>query len=358
MPRLITIDPVADARWDALVVAHPQATVYHLGDFAEILHCCYGFEPCYIGLEDARGRLVAGMPLMRTRGLYRGVRVVSLPLARFGGPLAASADQAATLLRSACELARETGTGLVMRSPQMGYEELVPELRAIGEYPSWVAQLPSDPEELRAGWRKRLRDCVDQSERGGLTVRDAAGEPDLRRFYRLYVSTMRRHGVLPRPYRQMALPWRILGRSGRVKVLLVERDGELLAAGLFHTFGHAMEARFVGSDPRHHPKRPNHALYWHALRWAIAQGYERFDFGGGGGSLAEFKRRWGAEPVPAAKYVQASATELASQADAQPEAGRSRAGRYPTAFLWRRFPAALAPLAGSVVYRYLADPAR
>jgi CelD/BcsL family acetyltransferase involved in cellulose biosynthesis len=156
----------------------------------------------------------------------------------------------------------------------------------------------------------------------------------------------------------MALPWRILGRSGRVKVLLVERDGELLAAGLFHTFGHAMEARFVGSDPRHHPKRPNHALYWHALRWAIAQGYERFDFGGGGGSLAEFKRRWGAEPVPAAKYVQASATELASQADAQPEAGRSRAGRYPTAFLWRRFPAALAPLAGSVVYRYLADPAR
>lgn len=357
MPRLITIDPVADPRWDELVVAHPQASVYHLGDFAEILHRCYGFEPCYLGLEDAQGSLVAGMPLMRTRGLYRGARLVSLPLAPRGGPLAANVEEAAILLRSACERAREAGTRLVMRSPEMGYEELVPELRAIGEYPFWVAQLPSDPEQLRARWRKRLRECVDQSERGGLTVRDAAGEPDLRRFYRLYVSTMRRHGVLPRPYRQMALPWRMLGRSGHAKVLLVEHDGALLAAGLFHMLGRVMEARFVGSDPRQHPKRPNHALYWHALRWAIAQGYERFDFGGGGGSLADFKRRWGAEPVPAVKYVQALASD-ASHADAQTEAGRSRAGRYPTAFLWRRCPAALAPLAGRVVYRYLADPSR
>jgi predicted N-acyltransferase len=356
MRRLVTIDPVGDPRWDALAAAHPKATVYHLGDFAEILHRCYGFKPCYHGLEDDQGRLVAGMPLMQTRGLYRGNRLVSLPLAACGGPLATTAEEATILLRSACEIAHAAGTRLIVRTPAMGYEELVPELHAFSEYPYWVVQLPAHADELRTTWRSSLRQNVVQSEASGLTVRDAEDEHDLRRFYRLYVRTMRRHGVLPRPYHQMLLPWKLLGRRGRAKVLLVEHDRVLLAAGFFHMLGGVMEARFVASDPRHHPKRPNHALYWDALRWAIAERYDRFNFGRVGGTLAAFKRGWGAEPVPSAKYVQTSTADEASRARAQIEANPSPAAR--RAFLYRRCPSALAPLAGAVAYRYLADPAR
>jgi CelD/BcsL family acetyltransferase involved in cellulose biosynthesis len=133
----------------------------------------------------------------------------------------------------------------------------------------------------------------------------------------------------------------------------VERKGLLLAGGLFHTLGRLTEARFVASDPRHHPKRPNHALYWHLLQWAIAHEHERFDFGGGRGSLARFKQRWGADPVRTIKYVQASNGQTRRL---QPGADRSHADQH--AFLWRRFPTALAPLAGRFVYRYTADPAR
>jgi hypothetical protein len=293
---------------------------------------------------------------MQTRGLYRGTRLVSLPLAACGGPLTATAEEATILLRSACEIAHDARTQLIVRTPAMGYEELVPELHAFTEYPYWVVQLPAHADELRAMWRSSLRQNVVQSEASSLTVRDAEDEHDLRRFYQLYVRTMRRHGVLPRPYHQMLLPWELLGPRGHAKVLLVEHDGELLAAGFFHMLGGVMEARFVASDPRHHPKRPNHALYWHALQWAVAQRYDRFNFGRGGGSLAAFKRGWGAEPVPSAKYVQTSAADAASRARAQIETNPTRATR--RAFLYRRFPSALAPLAGAVAYRYLADPGR
>jgi predicted N-acyltransferase len=354
MSQVIAIDPVTDPRWDELVVGHPDANVYDLGDFAEILHRCYGFKPCYLGLEDARGNLVAGLPLMRTHGLYRGTRLVSLPLAPRAGPLASNTEEAAILLRTACDLARQAGTHLVMRSRRTGYEQLVPELQVFDEYPCWVVKLPSDPDQLRALWRKRVRECVKQSEKNGLTVRDAVDEPDLRRFYRLYVRTMRRHGRPPRPYRQVTLPVQMLGPVGRAKLLLVEREGVLLAGGLFHAFGRVMEARLVASDPRHHPKRPNHALYSQALRWAVAQGHETFDFGGGGGTLAQFKRGWGTEPVPSMRYVQTSGAQ--STARTQSADDRKRADRH--AFLWRRFPTALAPLAGHVVYRYTADPSR
>jgi lipid II:glycine glycyltransferase (peptidoglycan interpeptide bridge formation enzyme) len=354
MPTLIEIDPTTDARWDELVAGHPQAVVYQLSDFAEILHRCYGFEASYIGLEDDQGRLIAGLPLMQTRGLYRGARVVSLPLAPRAGPITATDEDAAILLRAACARASELRASFVMRSWQGQYQELVPELVPVGRFPSWVVRLPADPDELRRRWRASLRQNVDQSAAFGLSIRDAENERDLRRFYRLYVLAMKRHGAAARPFSQIRLSWRLLGRSGHIKVLLAERKGTALAGALLHLIGKTVELRYVGSDARHHAQRPNHALYWNVQRWAIENGYETFDMGGGDGSLAAFKRGWGAEPVPWTKYAQHPAADGLRQSDDAP----ATADRHPTAFLWRRFPAPLASAAGAVLYRYLADPSR
>ncbi|MCG8604723.1 GNAT family N-acetyltransferase, partial [bacterium] len=43
----------------------------------------------------------------------------------------------------------------------------------------------------------------------------------------------------------------------------------------------------------------NNALYWHAIKYACEQGFERFDFGRStvGCGTYKFKEQWGAKPI-------------------------------------------------------------
>ncbi|HEX6654942.1 MAG TPA: GNAT family N-acetyltransferase, partial [Candidatus Limnocylindria bacterium] len=59
--------------------------------------------------------------------------------------------------------------------------------------------------------------------------------------------------------------------------------------------------KFGASDAGAWSLRPNHLLFWDAIRSACEEGYATFDFGrtdAGQDSLAAFKRSWGATEEP------------------------------------------------------------
>jgi hypothetical protein len=362
---MATVAPInpADPRWDRFVKGNERATVYQLGAWPRILHAAYGFTPACLALEQG-GELHGVLPLMRSRGLLSGRRLRSLPVLPAAGPLATTVEGEAELLRAACEMAESGGArALTLLSRSGGYADRVPGLTAQPKHPTWIVPLPSDPEELRAAWRKgskNLHRSLNKAEKSGVSVREGGSEADLRAFYRLYMATMKAHHSLPRSYRQLAKARELLG-PGVFRVFLAEHGGEAIAGGVFHTFRDSIDLLYNGSDPAQLDLRPNHALYWHVIRWGIENGYRRFDFGEAKADspLERFKAQWSSERVPEWRYdyvVDASAARadaLRHAGDRMGRAGGASRREELIARVWDRAPLPVTRLAGGLAYRFL-----
>jgi Acetyltransferase (GNAT) domain len=363
--RLVEVDaPDSDPRWDEFVRRHPLATANHLGAWARILAQAYGFQPAYRALEDDSGAIVGVMPLVYARGLVSGPRMSSLPALRWAGPLAETREQEAKLLAASCELVR-TGKArrLQVVSVSGGHEGIVAGLGVDPQSPSWRLALPGDPDQYRRNLKKRSKGCfydVKKSWSAGVTVREARSGDDLRTFYRFYLQTMRGHRALPRPYKKMSLARELLGPD-IFRLTIAELDGVPVAGLLCHVFNGMVEAMYQASDERYLNVHPNHALYDHAIRTAIEQGLDHFDFGGSWPqeSLASFKRRWGAEPLERFVYVYPAAGEseegsrgAASNALIRAQARIFEGGRALT-WTWNRVPLPVTRLIGELVWKYV-----
>jgi CelD/BcsL family acetyltransferase involved in cellulose biosynthesis len=362
--RITQIDPVADPRWDRFVSGHPRAGAYHLGAWAEVLAAAYRFEPAYLALEGPDRELRGALPLMRTRGLVTGRRLRSLPVVPPAGPLASSdsGEDLAALLRAACRLTDERGSIWTLHAREAGHERLCRELRPVPKHPTWVIELPADIDEMRRGWKKtsnNLFRSLAKSERAGVTVREGTAESDLRAFYRLYLQTMRRRTTLPRLYRQLAKDRELLGPSGAFRLFVAEHDGDVVAGGIYHSFGGTLDLLYNGSDDSRLDVRPNHALYWYAIQWAAANGHEEVDLGHGrpGSSLARFKAQWGAAEVPEYRYDYVPGADAGDGEDgatrSRPRVLEGRGSQGPVERIWPRLPLAATRLAATIAYRHL-----
>jgi hypothetical protein len=354
--RAIRIDP-ADPRWDTYVRAHPRWTVYQLGAWAAILGSSYRFQPRYLALEDGDGALRGVLPLLYKKGLMSDARLRSLPVFPAGGPLGDSRQDEVALIEAARAAAvADDVQALAVISPE-DYAGELDGFVADSLPPRWVVSVGEDPDALRAAWRKtsnNLFRSLKKADKAGFEFRAADGDRDLRRFYRLYLHTMRKHRTLPRSLRQLRLTRDLLD-PGEFRLFVVERDGRLAAGGVFHVFRDTVELIYNGSDDALLDLRPNHALYWAVIRWCAEHGYRAFDFGEASPttSLGRFKSQW-ADPVPNHRYTwRAGAEPSRAESMAAASYAVEQGGGGLVARVWQRTPVQLTRLGAAVAYRYL-----
>jgi hypothetical protein len=355
----VSIDALTDPRWDAFVESHEAAGAYHLAGWARILERSYGFKPRYLALE-AGDRLEGVLPIVSSFGLMHRRRLRSLPIVGSANPLATSEAGARALLEAGCRLREELRARVwTLRSRDSGYEQLVPEVRLAQRFQTLVARLPGDADELRASWKKTQNNLwrnLKKAEKN-VTVRDATDDADLRRFHALYAETMRRHRSLPRSLRLFRLTRDLLSPKGYYKLVVAEHEGNVVAGGTFNTFNGTVDLVYNASSTAHLDLRPNHAVYWYAIRWGIENGFHSYNMGQApaGGSLEGFKRQWGGEPSTRYDYraggEPAVAAEALRTASNELDAGERRESVLARA--WDRTPLALTRLAGELAYRFL-----
>jgi hypothetical protein len=369
------IEPTPGPEWDAFIersgarVAH----AYHLTAWQAVHRRAYGREPIYLGARGADGEFVGALPLVVNGGALRGLAASLKPGARSGGggrrlstvirggPLGSDLKARGELLASACGIVDERGFGdLTIETDVPGCEALVPGLQAAPDSPAWLTPLPTDPDELLKAWRKQSRNLwrnLAKARDRGVVVRPVRSRMDLWRFYRQYVLAMRRHRSVPRSWLEVRWAHRRLAPSGRCGAWLGEYRGEVVAGVMFLSVGDSIELLYGGSDPRASDVRPMHAVYWHAIEWAIGNGKKVIDWGTAPveSSLGNFKRQWGAEPVESFRYTylpggkagQASRAQTRKQeAPAHGEAGASDTA-------WDRIPVDVLGAAATIAHRVL-----
>jgi CelD/BcsL family acetyltransferase involved in cellulose biosynthesis len=357
--RVVETDPFTDPRWESFVAGHPDAILYQHPRWLEVLQSAYGYELIPLAYEEPGGELGGVLPLLRTRGLFTGRRLSSLPHTPVAGPLASSDAAMSALLSAAVDRVRADGrTRLQLKVREPTLDGIVHGLSGVAWEPSYVLDLPDDSEHLRFGNTRnhgRIKWAVNKAGRLHVTARTAETEADLSAWYGLYLETMREHAVPPRPYRFFVSAWRTLAPHGQIRLLLAERtegsQTQLLAGSLFLLFGSTVFYAFTGGSREHLWLRPNDLIQWHAIHDAAKEGFDRFDFGEVGrndAGLADFKSKWGAVARPLYRYYYPAGVG----AEESWAGGRLEPLRRPAMTAWKRLPLRVTAVVGGWIYRY------
>jgi CelD/BcsL family acetyltransferase involved in cellulose biosynthesis len=294
----VTVLEMTDPRWAEFVETHPAATPFHHPDWTREVAGCYGFRGFALVTRDATGAIRAGLPVVEVRHLHSGPKWVSLPYTDYCPPLVSKEQDEGQLVAALQQASRAAGVRRVeIRAPVAGGSAAGP--AALRH----VLALSRDPAEIYAGFhRSQVQRNIRRAEREGLTVRRATGPYDLADiFYRLHLRTRRRQGVPVQPRRFFRLLWENVIATGLGSVLIAEVSAQPIAAAVFLAWNETVIYKFGASDASSWSLRPNHLLFWHAIRAACEQGRRWFDFGRtdiGQEGLRNFKLSWGAVEEP------------------------------------------------------------
>ena len=338
---------LADPRWGRFVESSAGATPFHHPDWAKLVADCYGFKAFAVAVTGTSGEILAGLPMVEVRLPFRGARWVSLPFTDQVSPLLGPGGDGPGLAAALALAIRAAG----VREAEVRGD--LPGAEATG----WPAvrhllELQADPQAVYAGFHpSQVKRSIKRAEREGLSVRTGSRPEDLTEiFYGLHLRTRRRQGVPIQPKRFFGLLWERIIAPGMGSVLVVETPaGDPIAAAVFVGWNGTVVYKFGASDESSWSLRPNHLLFWHAIRTACERGDRWFDFGrtdAGHDGLSAFKRSWGAREEPLVYHAVGGGAGRSGQPG-------GRASRVLAAVI-RRSPAIVCRTTGELLYRFAA----
>ena len=291
-------------RWDAFVGAADDATFFHRAAWRDIIEHELGHRAHYLYAERD-GAISAILPLVEIRSRLFGHALISTPFCVYGGVVATDADSAASLTRSAAELAdklrvdylelrnrKPDSTGWPVKDLYVGFRKPISEDHDVN--------LKAIPRKQRAMVRKGIA--------AGL---EAHCGNDIDAFYRVYAESVRNLGTPVLPRRWYARLQQTFG--GDCEVTVVTHEGEPMAAVMSFYFRDEVHPYYGGSVWQGRDVAANDFMYWSVMQRAADRGARLFDFGRSKQDTGSyhFKKHWGFQPesLPYAYHL-VRATEI------------------------------------------------
>jgi lipid II:glycine glycyltransferase (peptidoglycan interpeptide bridge formation enzyme) len=280
------LSSAVSAEWDRLVDNLPGTDVTQHVAWGRVRQMA-GFESSFL-LAYRGSSLVGGAQLFRRRlPLVGGIGY--LPY----GPLIFSLAQRDHVRAALCAALRDLpalGLRALFIQPPDGGEEISDELLALGFRHSVAGIAPrstlridltrSDG-ELYGALGKKLRRWTRRWPEHGVHVRQG-DQADLPALARLLEQTAARQGFEPLSLPYLRRLYSELAPTGHGRLFVAEINGKPVAASLMTACGGVLKSRISGFDCCRSTAelRAPAAVRWTAIKWAKANGFRYFDFGG------------------------------------------------------------------------------
>ena len=339
--RLALDDAGTAARWDAFVLACPEATFFHRAGWQRVLHQVYRHVTFFLYAEQD-GRIVGVLPLAQVKSLLFGHALVGLPFTVYGGVAATEPAAVQALEDEAQRLARQLGAEhLELRNVQRRHADwplqdlYVTFRKAI--LPDEAANMLAIPRKQRAMVRKgikhELRSEID---------------PGVDRFFAMFADNVHRHGTPAMPLRWFQALRQEFGDDCEV-LTVVTAEGRPVSSVMSFYFRDEVLPYYAGDDEAARDLAANDFKYWELMRRACARGLKLFDFGRSkqGTGPCAFKKNWGFEPTPL-QYEY-----CLYKRDSVPQNNPNNAKYRLLIGVWRRLPIGVANWLGPFVVRNL-----
>lgn len=289
--NLIILDE-PEKKWDEFVSTHSDL-VFHTSLWGKVLKKAYGCELRYLVLDD-NGEWLLAIP-----GMFTG-RLLKLwySLVPYGGFIG-KREYISTLMELLMEDIRKHKIDRIqIVDPYIRGKEEFPEFNAV-ESVRHVLDLSDKTEEvLWKSYKPNLRWSIKSALKRGLSVEKIKDINQVKVFYELYLSSMKRNKAIVRyPLKLFELIYSYMS-EGQRDILFV-KNGDKAIAGIFIIYSNRIAHDFHNDSlTQYLSYRPNDLLIHDSIKLALNKGKEVFDFLGSDKnmeSLIQFKDKWGAE---------------------------------------------------------------
>jgi FemAB-related protein (PEP-CTERM system-associated) len=332
--------PADRQRWDEFVARAPQASVFHLSAWADVMTNAFGHKPHFlIALDD--GDVAGVLPLVELKSRLFGHALISNAFCVGGGPLARDEATRLALLKEAERTARALNVDYA-------------ELRDAAGAEGWTAK-----DDLYAGFEREMdadeaKNLLQIPRKQRAVVRKAiegafrvTTDKDVDTFFALFSRTVRDHGtpVFPKKFFREIL--RVF--PDNADVLTVWQNDTPLSSVLSYYFRDRVYPYYTGSNPKARVAGTNDLMYWKLMRHAVGRGAKIFDFGRSkvGTGPYSFKKNWGFEPRPIAHQF------LLVRRETLPNLNPTNPRYAPAIEIWRRLPLPVANFISPFISRNL-----
>jgi len=330
--------------WNTFIGQRPDSNIFHHPAWHQLLGKCYGYRPFAMVMRDPDGSIRAGLPFMEVNRPHRKRRWISLPFSDHCSPLTNEPEVLARLSTSLNTLSGEHGNpNIEVRWDLSG----TPSEQDCMDYVLHVLSLDQDVEKVKSRIHHSHLRNVKAAQAHEIQIRRGVSERDLEAFYRLHLETRHRQGVPIQPRRYFKLLHEMILQPGLGFISLAYHGSECLAGAVFLHWNRTLTYKYGASTEAGLSLRPNHLIFWDAIRWGCEQGYSVLDFGRTdleNSGLRIFKSRWGAREIPL-RYFNTPQPDPANGERAFMSAAQAVISRSP---LW------LCKLAGEIYYRFFA----
>lgn len=288
--RLSSQDTALAARWDAFVMACPEATFFHRAGWQKIMREVFHHDTYFLYAEQD-GDWQGVLPLGHVKSWLFGNALVGLPFAVYGGVAALNPQAVEALEHEAQQIAQQLGVAhletrnVCARHADWPTQDLYVTFRKAIQ-PEEEANLKAIPRKQRAMVRKGIKQGLVSALDGGVE-----------RFFALYADNVHRHGTPAMPKRYFSALRAEFGADCEV-LTVSSAEGRPLSSVLSFYFRDEVLPYYAGDDEAARDLAANDFKYWELMRLACQRGLKVFDYGRskqGTGSYA-FKKNWGFEP--------------------------------------------------------------
>lgn len=280
-------------RWDEFVRQERSASFFHLSGWMRVMERTFGYR-CRALYAERDGRITGVLPLFSVRNWILGRCLISTPFAVYGGIAAGDEQSYTALLDHARHRAQEQQVQYLELRNRSG--ELVPGFHRNSRYVTFTCDLSPEPEANLKRLPRDTRYMIRKAQKFSLAARH--GTDQLHSFYELFAMNLKRHGT---PMFPRSLLSNLLEEfPGQIDLLMLYSGNKPVSGVFTFLFRDAVLPYYSGASAEAPSLAANNLLYWELMKWAVASGYRRFDFGRSktGTGSHDFKSQWSMQVSP------------------------------------------------------------
>ncbi len=339
---------LSDNRWDEFVYKHPNGLVFHTSHWARVIQNTYGYQPYFLVCEGD-GKIKAGIPFFLVKNSFGYTRLVCLPFTDMCTPLFNTHKD---LENDISKLIKMSQDGIVHHIEIRGSNvDLSKEFdfKPYNYYKLFRLNIGCSLDLLWKNFKqKSIRYPIKKAQRYGVKIVKSVEATGMEIFYKLNLFTRRKHGVIPQPYRFFKNILTEIFNQGLGFLLIAQYGKTPIGASIFFTFKDTIYHKFNASNSNYLEYQPNHLILWHAIQWAVENGYKTLDLGRtspDNQGLMAFKRHWGAEEIDLPYYYWPEIRGISATKES------SKKYKIASSVL-RKMPIPILKISGNLLYKY------
>lgn len=327
-------------KWDAFVLACPEATFFHRAGWQRVIERAFGHKTWFYYAEQD-GKIIGVLSLAEIKSRLFGHSLSSLPFCVYGGVAAETEPARLALNNAAIALAKKLNVGhLEYRNVDAKNTDWLSK----DLYVTFRKEIDPDEEKNMLAIPRKQRAMVRKGIKLGLQSELDQGTD---RFFYAYSTSVHRLGTPVFSKKFFLLLKETF--ADECEVMTIVKDGRTIASVMSFYFRDEVLPYYGGGTAEARDLAGNDFMYWELMRRACARGYKIFDFGRSklGTGAFDFKKNWGFEPTPLHyEYLLQKSTAVPDNNPLNP--------KYQLFIkMWQRMPIALANMIGPHIVKNL-----